>query len=456
MSATPADDEAASAPSAARALDRLAMPLVLTNVGNMAMGVVDTAIVGRMSEASMAAAALGNAIFFVPTIFGMGLLLGLDPLISQAIGAGDGALARRTLWQGVWIALVVSAPLAIVIVGAAELLPLVPVPTEAIAPTREYLYARTPGLPAFLVLTAVRGYLTARGRTRSLVVAMLAANALNLPADIALGFGVPALGLPALGVAGTGIASSVSSFAQLGVALWPLGSLGVHAAPRARVSRAWDAALVARSLRVGVPLGLQFVLEAGSFSVVTFLAAAFGAVPLAAHNVALMLVSLTFQVALGLGAATSTLVGRAIGRDDTPAARRAGLTGIAIGLVAMSAGACAFMLFPHAIGALMTDDAAVIEAAAPFLFVAACFQLSDGTQTIAQGALRGAGDTLVPLAVNLVGHYVIGLSVGVTLAFSRGHDATGLWWGLSLGLTAVAALMTARFLALSSRPMART
>jgi MATE family multidrug resistance protein len=213
-----------------------------------------------------------------------------------------------------------------------------------------------------------------------------------------------------------------------------------------------DPALALRVLRVGAAIGAQFTIEAASFSLVTFLVGDFGATTLGGHHVALTLVSMTFQLALGVAAAASVRVGSAIGRGDAPAARRAGLVAIAAGGACMSGGALLFVAIPGYLARVMTDDDAVVYAAAPLVFVAGCFQLSDGVQTIAQGALRGAGDTRWPLAINVCGHYAIGLPLGAWLAWERGLGAAGLWWGLSAGLTVVAVLMTIRFLVLSARP----
>jgi MATE family multidrug resistance protein len=454
-STEPGDPRASSPPIASelRALAVLAAPLVATNVGNMMLALVDVAIVGRLGPADIAAAGLGNAIFFLFAIFGMGLMFGLDPLIAQAIGAGEPRLARRLLWQGIWIAVVAAVPLSLGVVAVAASLERFAVPADVIEPTAIYLHARLPSMLPFLLLNAARSYLQARGHTGSLILAVVIANVINVPVATSLSFGAPELGIPGAGIAGAGWATAIATIAQLAVTAAPIALLAVPGGRRGLA--ALDLALAARALRIGAAVGIQFVIEAGSFSIVTFLVSRLGTAVLGGHQVALTLVSITFQIALGIGAATGVRVGHAIGRSDRIATRRAGIVGICAGTVFTLLGALAFVAIPDHLAGAMTIHLDVVRAATPLIFVAGWFQLSDGIQTIAQGALRGAGDAYWPLAINLAGHYAIGLPLGIGLAFGLGLGARGLWWGLALGLTVVAIAMTARFAALSRRDIAR-
>ncbi|MDQ3032986.1 MAG: MATE family efflux transporter, partial [Myxococcota bacterium] len=199
------------------ALAALATPLVLTNLGNMAIGLVDIAIIGRLGGAEIAAAGLGNAIFFLVAIFGMGLMFGLDPLIAQAVGAGELRNARRLLWQGLWLAALVTVPLSVAVLALGEQLHRLEVTPEVAELTRTYLYARLPSLLPFLALMASRAYLQAHGHTRSLIAAVIVANLVNLPIAIALSFGYEPLGIPALGIAGAGLATALATAVQLAV-----------------------------------------------------------------------------------------------------------------------------------------------------------------------------------------------------------------------------------------------
>lgn len=445
-----------SASEELRALLRTAAPLVLANLGNMALGLVDVAVVGRLGERSIAAAGLGNAVFFTTTLFGLGVLFGLDPLLGQAVGAGEHDRARKVLAAGLQLALLVGVPLALVIVLVAALLPASSIPADVVPLAQDFLVARMPSLVPFLALMATRAYLQATGNARSLVEGVVVANLVNLPLATALVLGVPAFGpfpaIDGLGVIGAGLAASLATLVQLAVSIRPV--LG-DAAFRTRAAWGFDRALVTRAATLGAPIGAQVVAEAGSFSLVTFLVGGFGTRPLSAHQIALTLVSTTFQVALGVGAATSVRVSAAVGRGDREATRRAGLVGIATGTAWMIVGALLIFLMPRELARVLTSEPHVVEAAVPFLFVAGCFQLADGAQTVAQGALRGAGDTRFPLLVNLVGHWAVGVPLGATLAYALGGGPIALWWGLSAGLFAVAFLATARFVVLTRTTVAR-
>lgn len=450
MSDAPQDGLAGGVGVELRALSKLSGPLVLTNLGNMLLALVDVAVVGRLGETSIAAAGLGNAIFFTTTLFGVGVLFGLDPLLAQAIGAKEPERAARAFVSGVHAAILVSIPLVLVILVLAQVVAHLGAPAEAIEGTRDYLHARLFSLLPFLLLMAARAYLQAIGKTSSLLVGVVVANVVNFPIAWVLTLGAPSLGIEGHGVFGAGLASAIATVVQLVVSAWPLAR---DAHVRQADARRFELALVRRVLALGSPLGLQIVLEAGSFAVVTFVVGAAGTRPLSGHQIALSVVSCTFQVALGVGAATSVRVGTAIGRGDAAATRRAGLVGIASGTVFMLASALVLFAIPRELSRMLTDDPHVIEASLPFMFVAACFQLGDGAQTVAQGALRGAGDTRFPLFVNLLGHWIIGLPLGLALHARLGPEA--MWWGLTAGLFTVAVLATARFVVLTRKTIAR-
>lgn len=432
-----------------RALLKLSLPLLATQLGAMLLGLVDTAIVGRLGEVPLGAVGLGNNLYFLISVLGLGCMLALDPLISQALGAGEHGRAGALLWQGRYVALLVCVPLGLLVAGLALALPWLGIDEATTAEARPYLYARLLGLAPFLLFAATRAFLQAQQITRPLLVAVVVANLVNAPLSWALVFGVPAIGLPSLGAGGAGLGSAIVTVVQLamvGAAVARLPGTG-----RAPV----DVPVMRRVLALGAPIGLQLFAEVGSFGIVALLMGNLGARALASHNVALTLVSTTFQFAIAIGAASSVRVGRAIGAGDVPGTRRAGLTAIGAGATCMLGSAAAFLLAPRPLARLLTDDADVIAAAVPLFAVAAAFQLSDGVQAVAAGALRGAGDTRWPLVSNLVGHYAIGVPIGAWLTFEAGWGATGLWWGLSAGLTAVAVALAARFVVLSARPIAR-
>jgi MATE family multidrug resistance protein len=423
------------------------------------MGLVDTAVTGRAGAGPLAGTGLGNALFFAVAIFGMGLMMGLEPLTAQALGAGDRPGARRWLWQGAWMALGVGAVLAAALAAVPLALAPLGIGREVAREASGYLLARLPGLPPLLFFFAARAYLQALGRARVLVVAVALANAANLALDVLLVFGGAALpgwagplrSVPALGAAGAGLATTIVTFMQVGVLAWAISRDRDPAGTPERRPRPHDLRLAAR---VGLPVGLHMAAEVGVFALVGFLAGRLGPAEMGAHQIAIALASLTFTVAVGVGQAASVRVGWAVGRGDTAAARRAGLVAFAAGASFMALCGVVFLLAPGALARLMSDDPRVVETAAPLLVVAAVFQVSDGTQAVGAGALRGAGDTRFTFAANMVGHWLVGFPLALALGLLAGGGITGLWWGLCAGLSAVGAALLARFVRISSRPIA--
>jgi MATE family multidrug resistance protein len=438
----------------ARELIRLAAPISFASAGWALMGLVDTAVVGRAGAAVQAGVGLGNALYFALSCFGIGVMMGIEPLIAQAIGAGDEAKARRFYWQGLWLGLLTSAALAVPL----ALLPLVLKPLNVDAEVSRaaagYLWWRLPSLVPHLLFFVARGYLQAVGRTRSLVLMTVVANVLNLGLDLLLVFGGASLpawtgplrAFPAMGAAGAALATSICCFVELAIVAWAVRGVKVAGFSRAPVRTD-----LLQSARVGTPIGLQLMAEVGVFSLAGVLAGRLGKESLAAHSIALNLASITFCAAIGFGSAGTVRVGKAIGALDTPAARRAGMLAIGGGAAFMAMAALMFWLVPQPLAALMTGEPEVARLAIALFGVTAVFQISDGIQGVSAGVLRGAGDTRITFVANLLGHYAVGLPVGILLSHGLGWGVIGLWWGLCAGLSGVAALLCWRFWRLTSR-----
>jgi len=441
-----------------RELLRLAVPVAAAQAGLALMGLVDTAVVGRLGAAALGAVGLANGIFFAIAVIGIGTVMGLDPLISQAFGAQDRPRGRTLMWQGAWLALVVSAALAIPLAFAPHLIDAAGIEPEVARGGKQFLWARLPGLFPLLLFAALRAYLQAAAVVWPLVVSTILANVANFLLDLLLVFGGaglppwtgPLRAVPALGPAGSGLATSLCSVLQAAVLLGAAWGLAGKERPR----RSPDLRDVRAAARIGIPVGLQMGAEVGVFALVGVLAGRLGQTSIAAHQVAISLASFTFCAAVGVGNAASVRVGWAIGARDTRAARRSGLTAFAAGATIMTLSAVAFWLFPQKLASLLSDRADVIAASAPLLAVAAVFQISDGVQGVGAGVLRGAGDTKFAFFANLIGHYMVGLPVAVVLGLLWAQGVIGLWWGLCAGLTAVAAGLLSRFLRLSSREIA--
>lgn len=427
------------------------------------MSVVDSAVVGRVGAIELAATGLGASLFFGYSILGMGALMGIDPLISQAFGGGDPARARRLFWQGVWLALAISVITCLGILTAPSLIAAVGVEPIVGAEAWIYLAIRSANVPTMFLFFVARSYLQASHVTRPMVIAMVAGNVFNLLADLLLVFGGGALPLwagplrsiPAMGVAGAALASVLGGVLQVVVMAFAVASVD----PGRSVSRRPHRREMLASLHVGVPVGLQMGAEFGVFALVGLLAGRMGALALAAHQLALTLAAFTFTIALGVGAAGSVQVGRAIGAGDSGRTRREGTLSFLLGGGVMVFGAILFLVMPETIARIVTDQPDVIAAAVPLLAVAAVFQISDGIQAVGSGVLRGAGDTRFAFVANVVAHWGIGLPVALILGFRMQMGIVGLWWGLCTGLTVVAAILVWRFLRLSSaeiRPVLET
>jgi MATE family multidrug resistance protein len=281
------------------------------------------------------------------------------------------------------------------------------------------------------------------------------ANVVNLLLDLLLVFGGatlpawagPLRAIPALGAVGSGIATAVATWLQAAFVAWAAGRIPVEGR--------WVRRPVLREMRlavdVGAPVGLHMAAEVGLFAMVGILAGRLGAVPMAAHQVAIALASFSFNAAVGIGNAGSVRVGWAVGSGDSPAARRAGMVAFGTGAALMSAWGFAFVLFPGLFARAMSSDPAVVAATTPLLVVAGLFQVSDGIQAVGAGVLRGAGDTRFTLWANLAGHWALGMPAALWLGLVLGWGITGLWWGLLIGLSAVAVALFLRFRRVASR-----
>jgi multidrug resistance protein, MATE family len=438
------------------AQSRLAAPLAAQQVGLQLMGAVDTAMLGHFSSTALAGAGVGNGLVFAITCVGMGIVLGLDSVVPRAIGSGDLNAADRYYRAGLRLALVVGIPATLLVLASRWLLPWLGTDPEVAAAARAYIGGRALGVVPFLLSVAMRSMLAANGITRPLLIAMIGGNLINLVCDglliygddALLRVGLPAVGIPALGVLGAALATTG---VQVGTCL--VYALSVRrlrtGRGQTRPHRPLRDGELATLAHHGIPIGLQMFAEVGVFATSGVLAAQFGTAAAAAHSVAITLASFTFSAAVGIGSATAVRVGLAIGaggRGALAVARTRGLVGISLGLAVMAAGALGFLVFPSQLAGWFTDRRDVLLIATPLLWVAALFQLSDGAQAVAAGALRGAGDTRSTLWANLIGHYIIGLPVSLLLGFGAGLGALGLWWGLSVGLTVTAVILVAKFL----------
>ncbi len=423
------------------ALLRLAGPLVLIQLGTMLMGVVDTVMVGRVSPAALASVALGNMYFFAMSIFGMGVLFALDPIIAQGLGARDELAVRRGLQRGLVLSLVLTLPITLALFTAGPVLRLVNQPAEVIPDAAGYVYINAISVWPFYVFVVLRQTLQAHHRVLPIGLTIVAANLVNVVLNYAWIYGN--FGFPPLGVIGSAWATVASRWlmATLLLALgWPtLRPYVTHVAPNVL-----DLKPIWRMLKLGLPIGTQMMLEGGVFHVMALLMGWLGVVQVAAHQIALNLASLAFMVPLGVSSAAAVIVGQAVGRGDAEGVRRSTVASLAVGASFMLCMGALFVLLPHPLAALYTPDEAVLALAVLLLPLAGLFQVFDGLQVVSIGLLRGLGDTRMPMIVNVVGFWCIGMPVSLWLGFGLHYGAVGLWWGLVVGLVIVAVFLIMR------------
>jgi multidrug resistance protein, MATE family len=430
-------------PSRDEALElwRLALPVVVVQVGLMTMGVVDSIMVGHLSAAALAAVALGNLYFFNLCMFGLGVLMSLDPVVAQAVGAGDDDAIARGMQRGLVLAALLTIPLSLVLFTAGPVFRALGQPADVVPDAVGYVWREIPGVFPLLAYTVFRQSLQAMGAMRAIIGSMVVGNLLNLGLNWVLIFGH--LGAPALGVQGSAWATTISRWlmtaALLGLAWRRLRPHLTASHPEVRHPRP-----LARMLALGAPIGLQMQLEFGAFAAVLLLMGRLGTVSVAAHQVAINLASLTFMVPLGVSAAGAVLVGRAVGRGDGVGASRASRAALFLGVGFMTLTAVIFLLFPAPLAAVYSRDAGVLAVAATLIPIAGVFQVFDGVQAVASGLLRGLGDTRAPMIVNLLGFWLFGIPVSVYLGLNSPLGAVGLWWGLVVGLAAVAFFLLLR------------
>jgi MATE family multidrug resistance protein len=419
---------------------RLAGPVVTAELGWMTMGVVDTIMVGHVSPAAMGAVSIGGVLFYTVAIFGTGMLLGLDTLVSQSFGAGDVVDCHRSLLNGVYV----CVPVGLTLMGVVWLFPaflrsfgIDPAVLQEAIP---FLYAIGWSVFPLLLYFAFRRYLQGMNLVKPVMFALISANLANLAGDWILVFGH--FGVRAMGAEGAGWSTCLSRIYMASVLL---AYILYH---ERRYRTGWretplapDLPRIRRLIGLGLPAAMQLSFEVGVFAAATTLIARLGADVLAAHQVAMNAASFTYMVPLGIGAAAAVRVGQALGRGDVAAASRAGWTATLMGAGFMSCAGIVFVLAPGAIVSIYTPDPNVLAVGVSLLAVAAAFQLFDGIQTVTTGALRGAGDTRTPMLCHLLGYWGLGFPLGYVLCFKLNWGVVGLWIGLCVALIAIGSVL---------------
>ena len=449
---TPAWNKAASSPWRAelRATVALALPLIGTQLAQISTMTTDVVLLGRHSAEALAAGALGANVVYVLITFTLGIVMAVSPMIAQAVGRKRHAVrdVRRSVRQGFWATVAVGVPCMIVIWHTESILLAFGQEPANAASAADYARAMLLGFLPAVGFMLLRFFVSALERPRAALVVMVLSVLLNALLAWALIFG--RFGLPPLGVVGAGIATSIANTFGF-VALLAFVLIDHRFRRFYILGRLWrpDWRRFAEIFRIGLPIGLILVLEVGLFAGAVQLMGLLGTAEIAAHQIALQCASVAFMVPLGIGQAATVRVGLAAGARDAAGVTRAGWTALALGVSFMSCTALLMWTMPHVLVGLFVQDvpenARVIELAVAFLAIAALFQVVDGVQAIAIGALRGLKDTRMPAIFAAIGYWLVGFPVGIVLAFHAGWGGIGVWWGLAIGLAVVAALELTRF-----------
>jgi MATE family multidrug resistance protein len=434
---------------------KLAWPMALTQLGQIAMMTSDLALLGRLGGHVVAAVALAHTVLFVGFVIGMGVVSAVAPLASQAFGARDPRMVRRSLRVGLWAATLLGVPLSFGQIYGEELLLALGQSPDAAHLASEYLYGLAWSLVPAWWFIAIRGFMGSVNRPEPAMWIMIGAIPINLLLAYALIYGH--FGLPRLELFGAGLATTLVNVGMCAAAVW----IAYASRPFKKyqiLGRFWhcDWPLLVKLFWVGAPISGSFLLEYGVFAAAALLMGRLGTVELAAHQIALQIASIMFMVPFGISMAATVRVGHAVGRRDAAGTRRAGLAALALATGFMATMTVLVALGRHQIPALFlgegdVDTGATAALTATLLLLGASFFIADGIQTVAAGALRGLNDTRVPLIFAAICFWAIGFTVCYVLGFPVGWGAFGIWIGLSLSVLIYAALMVWRFNVLTKR-----
>ena len=418
----------------------LAVPVIFAELGWMSMTVVDTIMVGRLGPAAIGATAIGSSAFYSFGIFGMGLLLGLDTLVSQSYGAGKPEDCHHSLTQAVYLALGITVPLMVLFYFIPPAFMALGINAEVSVLAGPFLTVLSWSTLPLLLYAAFRRYLQGIGHVRPVMFVLISSNFVNWLFNYLLIEGH--WGFPALGVPGSALSTCLARgymAVSLAAFIWWIER---DTEPGIRsLFRKPDFERIGKLLRIGFPAATQILLEVGAFGAAAVLAGRLTPAALAAHQIALNSAAVAYMVPLGISSAAAVAVGQAVGRRDSSAARRSGFIAIGMGCVFMLCSATVFLVAPGPLLRMYTDDAGVVAIGRKLLSIAALFQLFDGVQTVATGSLRGLGNTRTPMLANLSGYWLIGLPLGYFLCFHGGHGVYGLWLGLTVALILISVFL---------------
>jgi MATE family multidrug resistance protein len=434
---------------------RLAAPIAAAFLAEIAIVVADAVMAGKLGTRAFGAEGLGSQLLFTPQLLAMGVLSSVAALGAHADGAEDDQMVTRVARQGLWLATLLALPVVVAILAIPPILSAAGYEPDIVAMVRGMLYAGIPGVPALLWYTALRNFATVLGRTRIVVIISLMSLAVAIGSNWLFLYGN--LGAPKLGITGIGIAWSLASWTQLVAMAIYAHRHRVLASYRVLAELRHPDWTVLRDLfHVGWPVSASYGFETGMFLASSLMMAWISADAIAAHTAVISISSISYKIPYGLSQAATVRVGFCTGAGDAAGARRAGFVAIGLGIVWMLGTGCAMVLFPRSLVGFYFDihdpaNHGALAIALLIMPICALFQVVDGLQSTAIGALRGLKDTHMPMVVCFIGYWVIGFGSSAILAFVLGMGSRGVWLGLFVGLLAASSLLTLRFANLSHR-----
>ncbi len=434
----------------ARAILRLGLPLLVANLAVAGMSLADTVMSGQLGADALAAVAVGSSYYSVFLVIGLGTMTALSPLVAHAYGGGHmdlvGGYARQGAWIGVGLAVLLLLGLAVV----RPVLTLIGIDPRVVPEAVGYVHAIAAGIPGLLGFQALRAVSEGLGRTRPMMTVALAGLAANIFGNWIFMYGH--FGMPALGAVGTGVATALVQWIMFGFMLLHVLRHRVYR-PYALFGRRErpDRGRIREILALGIPIGGSMVAESALFSAAGLMMGTLGETTVAAHQIALNYAAFMFMVPVSMHSATTIHVGHALGRGARIDARRAGFVGIGLCALLMVGSALALSVANDAIAAMYTHDLPVRSLAARLLLLAGVFQVSDGLQVGAMGALRGFKDARWPLGITICSYWAVGFPLAFWGGIVQGGGPVSVWWGLIAGLTVSAVLLNLRYLVVSRR-----
>ncbi|MFB2875437.1 MATE family efflux transporter [Floridanema aerugineum] len=432
-----------------RASLHLGIPLAAAQLAQSLTTFVDTVMMGLLGSQTIAAGGLGAVTFTILLLVSSAIVSAVSPLVAEAYGANKNNMVECVVRQGLWLAIILGIPISLIVFHGKSLLLLFGQDGNTVALTEEYLRSIAWGFLPAIIFAVLRNFVSAVSQPRPIMVIVICGTCLNIAANYVLMFGK--LGLPALGLAGIGWGSTLTFWSMLiAIIIYIKTQTTLKKYEVFRNFHQFNSKILGNLLHIGLPIGMLTAVETGLFTVTTFLMGMLGTITLAAHQIALQTAATTFTIALGISFATTVRVGQEVGQKNAKNARLAGYVGISLGGIFMAFMGILFWLMPERIVSLYLDinnpaNTAVVNQAKALLRVAAFFQIADGIQVTAVGALRGLKDTRIPMLIGIFAYWCIGLTSGYLLGIKLGFGSVGLWWGLALGLAVASIILTWRF-----------